>query len=103
MRATNSRSTAFAWRARRGSMPAHGPEKARDAAARAGVKPSAVPDNGARARGGDEARRVEAPGKGQTAGAGIDVTVEEPRAPTSPLGRRESAFITPHTAGETRR
>ncbi len=37
------------------------------------------------------------------AGAGIDVTVEEPLAPTSPLWAMEHVLLTPHTAGETMR
>ena len=37
------------------------------------------------------------------AGAGIDVTVEEPLAANSPLWGMEHVLITPHTAGETRR
>ena len=40
---------------------------------------------------------------GQIAAAGIDVTVEEPLPASSPLWGLENAFITPHTAGETRR
>ena len=37
------------------------------------------------------------------AGAAIDVTAEEPLPPTSPLWAADDLFITPHTAGETRR
>jgi phosphoglycerate dehydrogenase-like enzyme len=40
--------------------------------------------------------------KRQIAGAAIDVTVEEPLAPDSPLWAMEHVLITPHTAGETR-
>ena len=40
---------------------------------------------------------------GTIAGAGIDVTWEEPLPPKSPLWDAPNAFITPHTAGETRR
>jgi phosphoglycerate dehydrogenase-like enzyme len=41
--------------------------------------------------------------KRQFAGAAIDVTVEEPLSPGSPLWAMEHVLITPHTAGETRR
>jgi len=37
------------------------------------------------------------------AGAGIDVTVEEPLQRSSPLWDFANVLITPHTAGETRR
>ena len=36
------------------------------------------------------------------AGAGLDVTAEEPLAPSSPLWTIEQVLLTPHTAGETR-
>ena len=41
--------------------------------------------------------------EGVVAGAAIDVAAEEPLSPTSPLWNIDNAFITPHTAGETRR
>ncbi len=57
------------------------------------------------ARGGcvDEAALIEALHAGEIAGAGIDVTVDEPLAPGSPLWELENVVLTPHTAGETRR
>ena len=40
---------------------------------------------------------------GEIAGAGIDVTADEPLSPDSPLWDLENVVLTPHTAGETRR
>ena len=74
-----------------------------DAAALGRMKPSAFLINVARGRCADEAAVARALSDGAIAGAAIDVTVEEPLAPTSPLWAIDSAFITPHTAGETRR
>jgi phosphoglycerate dehydrogenase-like enzyme len=37
------------------------------------------------------------------AGAAIDVTAEEPLPAESPLWGLPNTFVTPHTAGETRR
>ncbi len=56
------------------------------------------------ARGGcvEEAALVQALQDKRIAGAGIDVTAEEPLPATSPLWSMPSALITPHTAGETR-
>jgi phosphoglycerate dehydrogenase-like enzyme len=59
--------------------------------------------NVARGRCVDEAALVKALSEGRIAGAAIDVTVAEPLAPASPLWNIETALITPHTAGETRR
>jgi phosphoglycerate dehydrogenase-like enzyme len=67
------------------------------------MKRSAFLVNVARGRCVDEAALAKALVEGAIAGAGIDVTVEEPLAPGSPLWSIESALITPHTAGETRR
>ena len=67
------------------------------------MKPSAHLVNVARGRVVDEAALVEALAARRIAGAGIDVTMEEPLAATSPLWRMEHVLITPHTAGETRR
>jgi len=78
-------------------------EKLIDAQAFARMKPSAFLVNVARGRCVDEPALVEALRSNRIAGAGIDVTVEEPLSPSSPLWAMESAFITPHTAGETRR
>ena len=57
------------------------------------------------ARGGcvDEPALIEALRAGEIAGAGIDVTVDEPLSPGSPLWELENVVLTPHTAGETRR
>ena len=78
-------------------------EKLVDAEALARMKPSAHLVNVARGRVVDEAALVEALATRRIAGAGIDVTREEPLAATSPLWGMEHALITPHTAGETRR
>jgi phosphoglycerate dehydrogenase-like enzyme len=74
-----------------------------DAAALGSMKRSAFLINVARGRCVDEAALAQALSEGRIAGAAIDVTVEEPLAPASPLWNIETAFITPHTAGETRR
>jgi len=74
-----------------------------DAAALARMKPSAFLVNAARGRCVDEAALAAALTEGRLAGAGIDVTVEEPLPPHSPLWDIDTALITPHTAGETRR
>jgi phosphoglycerate dehydrogenase-like enzyme len=67
------------------------------------MKPSAYLINVARGRCVDEAALVRTLSAGGIAGAGIDVTVEEPLRPDSPLWAMEQVLITPHTAGETRR
>jgi phosphoglycerate dehydrogenase-like enzyme len=59
--------------------------------------------NVARGRVVDEAALVLALREQRIAGAGIDVTVEEPLPPASPLWDLPNVLITPHTAGETRR
>jgi len=74
-----------------------------DAAALACMKSSAFLVNVARGRCVDEGALVKALADRKIAGAGIDVTVEEPLASTSPLWGMPQALITPHTAGETRR
>jgi phosphoglycerate dehydrogenase-like enzyme len=74
-----------------------------DADALAQMKPSAHLVNVARGRVVDEAALVEALSARCIAGAALDVTVEEPLMPTSPLWGMEQVLITPHTAGETRR
>jgi phosphoglycerate dehydrogenase-like enzyme len=67
------------------------------------MKKSAFLVNVARGRCVDEAALCRALSVGAIAGAGIDVTVEEPLPPTSPLWTMANVLITPHTAGETRR
>jgi phosphoglycerate dehydrogenase-like enzyme len=74
-----------------------------DADAFAQMKPSAYLVNVARGRVVDEAAFIEALTARRIAGAGIDVTAEEPLAPNSPLWAMEQVLLTPHTAGETRR
>ena len=74
-----------------------------DAAALGAMKRSAFLINVARGRCVDEAALTTALAEGRIAGAALDVAVEEPLAPASPLWGIETALITPHTAGETRR
>ena len=74
-----------------------------DAAALGRMKPTAQLVNVARGRVVDEAALIEALAAHRIAGAGIDVTAEEPLMPSSPLWAMEHVLITPHTAGETRR
>lgn len=78
-------------------------ENIMDAAAFAAMKPSAFLINGARGRCVNEAALIEALKTKRIAGAAIDVTVDEPLPATSPLWSAHNIFITPHTAGETRR
>ena len=77
-------------------------ERLVDADALGRMKPSAHLVNVARGRVVDEAALVEALAARRIAGAGIDVTVEEPLASNSPLWGMEHVLLTPHTAGETR-
>jgi len=74
-----------------------------DAEALGIMKPSAYLINVARGRVVDEAALVEALAAHRIAGAGIDVTIEEPLPENSPLWAMEHVLVTPHTAGETRR
>ena len=67
------------------------------------LKPSAALVNVARGRCIDEAALIEALGAGRLTAAALDTTVEEPLAPASPLWAMPNVFVTPHTAGETRR
>jgi D-2-hydroxyacid dehydrogenase (NADP+) len=78
-------------------------EKLVNAEALGRMKPTAYLVNIARGRVVDEPALVEALAAGRIAGAGIDVTTEEPLAASSPLWRMEHVLLTPHTAGETRR
>jgi phosphoglycerate dehydrogenase-like enzyme len=57
----------------------------------------------ARGRCVEEGALIEALRKGSIAGAALDVTVDEPLPPASPVWGLSNVFITPHTAGETRR
>ena len=72
------------------------------AAAFAAMKPSAYFVNVARGRVADEAALIQALQAGRIAGAGIDVTADEPLAAASPLWTLPQVLLTPHTAGETR-
>jgi phosphoglycerate dehydrogenase-like enzyme len=74
-----------------------------DADAFGRMKPSAHLVNVARGRVVEEAALVETLAARRIAGAGIDVTAEEPLAPSSPLWGMAQVLLTPHTAGETRR
>ena len=67
------------------------------------MKRTAYLVNVARGQVVDEAALVEALTTHRIAGAGIDVTAEEPLAPSSSLWAMEHVLVTPHTAGETRR
>ena len=78
-------------------------ENLMDAEAFARMKPSAYLVNVARGRVVDEAALIAALGAGHIAGAGLDVTAEEPLAASSPLWGMPQVLITPHTAGETSR
>ena len=74
-----------------------------DAQALALMKPSASLVNVARGRCVDEAALIRALAEGRIAGAGIDVTHEEPLPASSPLWDMKHVLVTPHTAGETQR
>lgn len=74
-----------------------------DTAALGRMKPSAYLINCARGKVVDEAALVAALNAGQIAGAGIDVTEEEPLPAGSPLWAMPNVLITPHSAGETQR
>ena len=56
------------------------------------------------ARGGcvDEDALIGALERAEIAGAGIDVTANEPLAQSSPLWGFDNVVLTPHTGGETR-
>lgn len=73
------------------------------AAALRAMRPSSFLINVARGRCVDEAALAVALAEKRIAGAGIDVIYDEPLTQDSPLWGLENAFITPHTAGETRR
>jgi phosphoglycerate dehydrogenase-like enzyme len=67
------------------------------------LKPTTWLVNLARGRCVDEAALISALESGAIAGAGLDVFVEEPLPPSSPLWTTKNLFLTPHTGGETRR
>lgn len=74
-----------------------------DAAALAAMKPTARLINVARGGVVDEPALIEALQRQAIAGAGLDVTGEEPLPVSSPLWAMPNVLITPHTAGETQR
>jgi D-2-hydroxyacid dehydrogenase (NADP+) len=74
-----------------------------DAEVLARMKPSAYLVNVARGRVVGEPALIKALASGRIAGAGLDVTADEPLAESSPLWGMEQVLITPHTAGETSR
>ena len=78
-------------------------EKVIDADALSRMKKSAYLISAARGRCVDEPALIKALQGKTIAGAGIDVTVEEPLSSSSPLWDFANVLITPHTAGETRR
>jgi len=74
-----------------------------DAAALAAMKPSSYLINVARGGCVDQPALIDALRSQTIAGAGIDVTVEEPLAADSPLWSFDNVILTPHTGGETRK
>jgi phosphoglycerate dehydrogenase-like enzyme len=67
------------------------------------MKPTALLVNVARGRCVDEGALIAAMENGTIAAAALDVFAEEPLPAASPLWTAKNVFITPHTAGETRR
>src|SRR6185503_10337046 len=73
------------------------------AAAFAAMRPSSVFVNVARGKVADEAALIDTMKNGKIWAAALDVTADEPLPAASPLWTMPNVFITPHTAGETRR
>jgi D-2-hydroxyacid dehydrogenase (NADP+) len=69
----------------------------------AAMKPTAYLVNVARGKVVDEPALIAALQNRKIAGAGIDVTVEEPLPASSPLWSMPHVIVTPHSAGETKR
>jgi len=67
------------------------------------MKPAAFLINVARGSLMDETALIAALERRSIAGAGLDVTAEEPLPPSSPLWRLENVFITPHISGVSER
>ena len=78
-------------------------EKLIGAAQIAAMKPTAFLVNVARGKVVDEPALIAALQNRKIAGAGIDVTVEEPLPASSPLWSMPHVIVTPHSAGETKR
>jgi D-2-hydroxyacid dehydrogenase (NADP+) len=78
-------------------------EKLIGAAQLAAMKPTAFLVNVARGKVVDEPALIAALQNRKIAGAGIDVTVEEPLPASSPLWSMPHVIVTPHSAGETKR
>ena len=74
-----------------------------DAAALAAMKPSSYLINVARGGCVDQPALIDALRNKTIAGAGIDVTAEEPLSVDSPLWSLDNVILTPHTGGETRK
>ncbi len=67
------------------------------------MKPTAVLVNVARGAVVDEEALIDALREGRPAGAGLDVTAQEPLPPESPLWQMENVIVTPHVAGSSPR
>jgi phosphoglycerate dehydrogenase-like enzyme len=67
------------------------------------MKPTAFLISTARGPIVDQAALTVALRERRIAGAALDVTVEEPLPPASPLWEMANVLVTPHTAGETQR
>ena len=67
------------------------------------MQPSAYLVNVSRGQVVAEAELIAALQRGDIAGAALDLTVDEPLRPESPLWELPNVFITPHTGGETSR
>ena len=67
------------------------------------MKPSAYLVNVSRGQVVVESELIHALQSGDVAGAALDLTIDEPLRPESPLWDLPNAFITPHTGGETSR
>ena len=72
-----------------------------NAQALAAMKPTAFLINVARGKVVDESALIATLQAKKIAGAGIDVTVEEPLVAASPLWSMPQVIVTPHSAGET--
>ena len=71
-----------------------------DARAFAAMRPHAVFVNIGRGATVDEGAMIDALERGEIAGAALDVFVEEPLPPASPLWRMPNVLVSPHRAGD---